>query len=912
MTWLNLKRCSFNRNHISATHAPIGHLRLANAMFAVIVEPEPVRFAMIEDAQIDTTPRLAPARRSAWFALFWEKLWPLMLPILGIVALFLTVSWFGVWSLLHDYVRIGFVAVFGAAFVFALSRLRKLQLPTSAQVDARIERVSLLEHRPVTAQEDSRSDVSGDNDAFANVLWEEHRRRMAQSLSGLKSGTPSPKVAQHDPFALRALVLLALFVAFGFGWNNWSGRVADAFRSQPDATLVAGRVDVWVTPPAYTNKPPIFLKQSTSAEQAAVTVPEGSELVVRVLKLDAPELVLLDGEYERVIDAVVPESKRGSQSQVSEEEVDASQISTAFKLKLEKTSSVKLRSGEDEVGTWSFAVTEDHNPSIKFVEDPEGSTRGALEFSYEVQDDYGVSTARAEIKSETDIDSRAVPLVEAPQIDLPLPKRNATKGVSKTSQDLTSHPWAGAKVQMTLIAEDEAGQRGESAAKSFVLPQRVFTKPLAKAIVHERRNLALDLRNAAQVAEMLDIITNTHPDTFIKDFSVYTALRVAYRSIRRTRDKDELRETLDLMWETALAVEDGDLSLAERRLRDAQERLAEALENGASDEEIAELMQDLRNAMNEFMQELAQQAQRNQQNQQAMPLDPNTQVLRQQDLERMMQQIEDLAKSGSKDAARQLLEEMQRMMNNLQTARPQQQQQRQQTDEFSQQMNKLGEMMRQQQQLMDQTLDMQRQQQRRGEQGEQQGQQNQQQQQQQGDQNQPGERKPMTPEEFAEAMKQLQEQQGQLQQQMQELQEAMRGLGMEPGEQLGEAGEAMGGAEQSLGEGQTGEAMGEQGRALQAMREGAQQMMQNMQNQAGEQGRQGERGQHGEQSSGDRDPLGRQSRSNGPQLGDDTKVPDEIDAQRAREILDAIRRKLSDTARPKLELDYLDRLLPTR
>ncbi len=96
------------------------------------------------------------------------------------------------------------------------------------------------------------------------------------------------------------------------------------------------------------------------------------------------------------------------------------------------------------------------------------------------------------------------------------------------------------------------------------------------------------------------------------------------------------------------------------------------------------------------------------------------------------------------------------------------------------------------------------------------------------------------------------------------------------------------------------------------MREGAQQMMRNMQNQAGEQGRRGERGQHGQQSRQDNDPLGRQRRSQGPQLGQDTKVPGEIDAQRAREILDAIRRRLSDPARPKLELDYLDRLLPNR
>ncbi|NRB29860.1 MAG: DUF4175 family protein, partial [Rhizobiaceae bacterium] len=61
-----------------------------------------------------------------------------------------------------------------------------------------------------------------------------------------------------------------------------------------------------------------------------------------------------------------------------------------------------------------------------------------------------------------------------------------------------------------------------------------------------------------------------------------------------------------------------------------------------------------------------------------------------------------------------------------------------------------------------------------------------------------------------------------------------------------------------------------------------------------------------------RDPLGRQSRSQGPQLGNDTKVPGEIDAQRARRILEAIRRRLGETTRPKLELDYLDRLLPTR
>jgi hypothetical protein len=43
-------------------------------------------------------------------------------------------------------------------------------------------------------------------------------------------------------------------------------------------------------------------------------------------------------------------------------------------------------------------------------------------------------------------------------------------------------------------------------------------------------------------------------------------------------------------------------------LRRAQEQLAEAMRNGASDDEIAELMQELREAMQDYMRQLAEQA----------------------------------------------------------------------------------------------------------------------------------------------------------------------------------------------------------------------------------------------------------------------------------------------------------------
>ena len=58
-----------------------------------------------------------------------------------------------------------------------------------------------------------------------------------------------------------------------------------------------------------------------------------------------------------------------------------------------------------------------------------------------------------------------------------------------------------------------------------------------------------------------------------------------------------------------------------------------------------------------------------------------------------------------------------------------------------------------------------------------------------------------------------------------------------------------------------------------------------------------------------RDPLGRPQRSQGPELGTSVKVPDEIELQRAREIIDELRRRRGEVTRPQIELDYLDRLL---
>ena len=381
---------------------------------------------------------------------------------------------------------------------------------------------------------------------------------------------------------------------------------------------------------------------------------------------------------------------------------------------------------------------------------------------------------------------------------------------------------------------------------------------------------------------------------------------------------DMLRDAADHLWEIALGIEDGDLSLADRRLRDAQQALSDALEKGASDEEIAKLMQELRDAMQEYMKALAQQAMKNPQ--MAARPEPNN-SLRQQDLEKMMDQIENLAKSGAKDQARQMLSEMQRMMNNLQAGRPQQQQQGQENSEMRQQMDKLGELMQQQQQLMDETFKfdqalrdrMQRGDPLQGEDNELFGQDMPQDPGQgQQDQQQGGEQSPMdqmTAEQLKEALKQLRAQQEALGKQLGEIQKGLEGMGIKPGKGFGQAGREMKGAAGALGQGQGEQAVGSQGRALQALREGAQDMMQQMQGQGQGPGQGQGVPQYGQNG---RDPLGRRQQNAGPDFGDQVKVPDEIDTQRAREILEEIRRRLGTNSSPETERQYLERLLDIR
>ena len=428
---------------------------------------------------------------------------------------------------------------------------------------------------------------------------------------------------------------------------------------------------------------------------------------------------------------------------------------------------------------------------------------------------------------------------------------------------MSEDPYAGADVTLTLTAKDEAGNEGKSEPFNMRLPERLFTKPLARALIEQRRILALDANRNSDVFTALDALMIA-PELFMADEAgQYLGLYSVTRQLEAARTDDALREVVASLWALAVTIEDGNITDVDKALRAAQDALKQALERGASDEEIKKLTQDLRAALDNFMRQLAEQLRNNPQAL-ARPLDPNTKMLRQQDLNNMIERMERLSRSGDKDAARQLLEQLQQMLENLQMAQPGQSG----DNDMEQALNELGDMIRKQQQLRDRTFKQGQDSRRDRSRGK------------QGDQEHgrfaAGPAGPARPaQEIAGGARQARHGPGSARRKRPARRsggdQGQQGDQDDGGDGLGEADTAMGDAGGRLGEGNADAAVDSQGKALEALRKGAQSLADAMQQGDGD-GQDGPGNRAGRQQSGGNqtDPLGRPL--HGREFGDDLTV----------------------------------------
>ena len=873
--------------------------------------------------------------RNARWAVVAEQAWLRVWVLFVIAAVFLVFSIAGVWAFLSPLAHKAVLALFAGALAGWVIYVLQIRLPTRDESIRRIESVSGIPHRPATSYEDTLT--ASATDPATQAIWSAHRQRMADLIKKLRPGRPEPRTYRFDPFAVRAISVLAVVLGVAFAGRGTLDSLADAFRFDREAGAPNQRLDAWLTPPAYTGRPPLMLVDGSANNGAG---PIAAATGTDVKPLEVPEksvlIVRSTGSAKSALALEVWPSGAKAPLPPIEPDPNAKPAAGVTEVRTEIISSgtIKAVSGNTVMASWPISMIPDNVPGIALTKNPERTSKGALKLTYFVQDDYGVASAevkfaRKKDKGEGDpstawargekLTGPRAPFSRPPQLSLRLPSGSAKSGEAFTYHEIGSHPWAGQTVTMTLEAKDVAGQIGRSPTMEIVLPERTFTKPLARALIEQRKLLIEDPRYSERVLKALTALTAA-PEGFIDDPRVYLPLRATvHRLGGRQITRSVLDETIDQLWHTALRIEDGALSDAEKNLRDIQDKLAKALEEGASDEEIRQLMQEMREAFREFAEQMHKQ--NGNQDQQQAGNNENQEQMSAEDIDRMMKEMEQMAENGLREQAKDMLAQMRDMMERMQQGQQNAEQQRQ-NKEMAEQLRKMGEAVGEQQSIMDDTFEQNKQQQQ-GQSGEKMRQTQPGQKGQRGQQGMQADRSGQPSgggDEQGElglrergtdggqgqtggqqTREQLAQRQAQLRDKIEKMRRDMQQKGLGDGEKLGAASEAMENAEDALREGDLEEAARQQAQALEQLREGAEQMAQQMQQNGNQQA-----GENGENS---RDPMGRPQRSQGPDQGRSVKVPDQIDIQRAREVLEELRKRAGDAQRPQLELDYIDRLL---
>ncbi|OHC74795.1 MAG: hypothetical protein A3G18_10135 [Rhodospirillales bacterium RIFCSPLOWO2_12_FULL_58_28] len=781
--------------------------------------------------------------KAAAAAVFWERLWPRLWPTVGVFGLFVTIALLDFLprpgGRLHGLILLIFAAGAAVALFYGL---RGLTPVSGSAARRRLETDSGLKHRPLNALEDRLGD--GPADEAAATLWGVHLERMAEAARNLRLRLPAPGLASRDPYGLRALVLLFLAVGLAAAGSRAPERLKNALIPRlGNATDQPPTIEAWITPPAYTGRPPVFLGGEAMKNGQLIETPAGGALLARVGGAQTAPRLKLGG--------TVAEFKAIGQSDYRAETI----IKEGERLSLEYE--------KREIAGWPLQVIPDAPPHVTLGKNPAEDNGQRLSIEYAAEDDYGVTGLTAIIRLS---DGNQGEL----RLPLPLGKRGEASSHGTAVRDITAHPWAGLTATLRLEASDIIGQKGESGTVEMKLPERIFTHPTAKAIIAARKKLADPLRGG-RVETVIDLdAVSAAPERFADDTVVYLALRVARFRLAHDQSVNADKSVQEILWSTALRLEDGGLSLAETALREAQEQLTEALRDGAAGEQIERLMDRLQQALNNYLAALAGHLKK-----QDMPpelADSSMRTLGGDDLQRLVDNARELARAGAVDGARQMLSQLQQILDDIQSGILTDNS-ASETAEARRLIENLRQLSGRQQRLLDDNFSRLR-------------------------ESRPKKGQPGQPDNSAAGQESLRRDLGQM---MQGLGEFMDKIPRS----LGEAELAMRRAVDELNHDRAHSALPEQSKALEELRRSMKDLGEQLAQKLG-----GRRSMMmAGPESGGLDPFGRGSGRAFGSISGSLKLPGPTEAREAREILKELHRRAGDQRRPKTELDYLERLL---
>jgi len=589
----------------------------------------------------DGTARLDRQRLVARFVLAFERLWPLLWPPLGLLGLFIAASLFGLVALLPPWPHLILLAlVIAGTAALAVRSLARFAFPTLTAADRWLERSNRLAHRPLAALAD-RSAFAG---TTAGLLWQAHRARMAASLAGIRVGFPHPNLAGRDLRALRLGLVVALVASLGVAGPDAPGRLAAAFTpavpmgAPPPSTELAG----WITPPAYTHLPPVFLR----APDGSLSVPEGSALAISLTGGEGVPRLLFAG-------GAVPFDKLGP-------------ASYRMAMVLAGDGRLTLSRGGTLLGAWSLSVIAATPPTARFTGTPGPDSRSTdTRLPWHVHDAYGVTSLSAVLHLA------ARPGAPALAVPIPLGTGDSRDEGGAALIDLTASPWAGLEVTARLRADNGAGLEGWSKTVRFRLPEIPFHSPLARALIAVRKELVLAPQNRMQAIAALDQLSAT-PQAQDGDFGAFLNLRAVASLLARDLAPSAVDRAEDRLWQLAWHYEAGPAAETSRALEAATRALEQALAEaghpgGPHQQELDRRLRALEQAIQKQIEALSKNL-----NAHSLRLPDSfaAQEYDQQTFAHMVEAMRRAIAAGDLASARQEMAELQNLLQQLQNARP--------------------------------------------------------------------------------------------------------------------------------------------------------------------------------------------------------------------------------------------------
>jgi uncharacterized protein (TIGR02302 family) len=810
-------------------------------------------------------------RKVVWQKLFmgFENLWSAWARPMMAIGGALIVLASGLLTALPLYPRLAILAVMSVGLLWTLRPLFNLPRIKRLQALRKLEVSSTISHRGFSSAGDRLA--SEIMDPRAESLWAEHTQRQLAKLDDVRLVPPQSRWRQFDPYALRVPVALGLVATLILGQGSLTQNLREATRITPVIPAVPLALDAWLKPPAYTGRPPLLLTSSVIREKLAtgadIEVPENAVFTLRVSGADKPQLKFLSPGTSTELTDIKSKSEFKNGALTAE-------------ATLNRPATIVVTDGGQELARWPVTLLPDAPPTLTLTEKPNGDSKGNLTLKWQTKDDYGVRkiTGELELADEQDgqigFESNGIFLFDPPELKFPLRRGNSKDEKGTSRFDLARHPWAGFSVTLNMTAEDAAGQQGKLEPVTFKIPERVFVKPLPRALIEQRKELILFPERATHVSQLIDAV-NLYPAGLFDGHTPSIMMGAISSRLRNASGYAEIHDAMDMMWDLAVKLEDGSLSDLRAELKSLKEELEKALREGAPKERIAELMDKLKNAMNKYLDAMREQAEKQAAEGGPQPKGSEGKSVSREDLEKMLKDMEEMSKGGNNDMAQQMLDELDKLLQNLQPGG--QDQQAGGDGGMDNMMQGLGDMMKKQQRLMDETQRMPGQGQQEGQQGE-------------------GGEKPGGGKGLADRQQQLQKQL-----------DGLRGQGGQ-NPSLDDAERAMGEAGDALKEGNKEGALQKQGEALDKLRKGAQQLAEEMRKQG--QGQRSGDAKDGEGRGNNDDPLGRPRATRNPDEGPDKDMlPNEQAMQKAREILETLRAKANERGLSDQEKAYIDRLL---